>query len=77
MVGVLIVSGIIFYAVLYSGVSELGGSSIPGAPVSVLNALTGKGQSAAKTTTTEGDTGPVTPIGANASTSGAGGKRLG
>lgn len=38
MIGVLIVSGIIFYAVLYSGVQDLQGT-----PISVLDALTGKG----------------------------------
>lgn len=41
MIGVLIVAGIIFYAVMYSGVQDLKGN-----PTSILEALTGKGQGA-------------------------------
>jgi hypothetical protein len=49
MIGVLIVSGIVFYGLLYSGLSELPGTKInDGVPVSTLDALKPKASTPTK-----------------------------
>lgn len=54
MIGTLIVAGIIFYAVLYSGVENL-----QGRPTTVLQALMGDGLTAAGSGGTKATKGPV------------------